>query len=104
MLKEDGNALVLGTYQGSTYQRTIFEDVQDFDPSDKVTSELNMKLIGVMQGIDTKKYYHKRDDGKLESDQQMQARISNSLKNNMNLIDDTFQAMSLREQPKIYKF
>lgn len=42
------NSLVMGSYEGSTYQKTIYEGVQDMDPYDQASNELNMKLLGVL--------------------------------------------------------
>lgn len=50
------NSLVMSSYEGSTYQKTIYEGVQDMDPYDQASNELNMKLLGVLQSLDSKKY------------------------------------------------
>jgi hypothetical protein len=53
-----------------------------------------MKLIAVLQGLDTDKFYQRNQNGTLETDKQQRARVNRSLEKHMRTIDETFLGMA----------
>lgn len=62
-----------------------------------------MKLIAVLQGLDTEKFYQRKQDGTLETDKQQRARLNRSLEKHMNTIDETFLGIAEQEKRKVFK-
>ena len=62
-----------------------------------------MKLIAVLQGLDTEKFYQRQQDGSLETEKQQRARLNKSLEKHMNTIDETFLGIAEYEKKKVFK-
>jgi Na+/phosphate symporter len=82
--------------------------MKELDQNDIVSNELTLRLLGVMQSLDTEKYYQKFKDQKTgnmikETESEAITRLNKSLDKNMDSIQDTFNQMDHAERVLNYK-
>lgn len=60
----DGVSLLMTKFQAGSICKSWYDGIRDLDPADHIGNDLNIKLLSVLQSVDTRPYYRRMvDDG-----------------------------------------
>ena len=57
--KQNTKQVSVSDLKGTNQLKTLYDGEKDQDPNDMVGTELTMRLLGVMQSLDTERFYQK---------------------------------------------
>lgn len=94
--------LLVSQQVGKSQSKVLYVD-QVAEASDRVNKEINQRLMGVLQSLDTKDFYRIVDEtGRRENQQQFTSRINNQITMHMNNIDSTYKEIEQVEKQQAF--
>ena len=100
MVQEHSGSMMVSEPNGVKAKKILYEGLPE---TESVDPWLTSRLIGIMQSIQTDKFYPLNKNGARETDREFERRQEKASKVRMEQIDELYRQMDESEQPKIIK-